>query len=435
MTIDFQGRVAIVTGAGSGLGRSHALGLAARGANVVVNDVGFNNAMTVVEEIRAAGGTAIGDNADVANFMEVSAMVARAERLWGHVDILVNNAGVLRDKTFAKMEMADFEFVLRVHLIGSANCTKAVWAGMRERNYGRILLTSSASGIYGNFGQANYGAAKAAMIGLMNVLHLEGAKTNIRVNILAPTARTGMTEGLLSPVAAELMTPELVTPGVLFLVSEDAPSRVILGAGAGVFAVTHIGETPGVYLDESERTPETIAARFAEISDADRRAAQGRVFADHEVRGRRSQGEGHQAGMRIERRSRNFTGVGQWFQQVRTPFSSALKNGRSDRLLSEEVQYIIYHMLLIQRVASISADCLEAPSSSVRVRLDEEHVDVALRHIIFRNHLEGRRPDLLHAVAAERDQRGISSMRTMRTPKTIAALIALPIRETTPAQH
>jgi NAD(P)-dependent dehydrogenase (short-subunit alcohol dehydrogenase family) len=271
MTIDFNGRVAIVTGAGSGLGRSHALGLAARGANVVVNDLGgpsFDNAMRVVEEIRANGGTAIADPADVANFEEVSAMVARAERLWGHVDILVNNAGVLRDKTFAKMEMADFEFVLRVHLIGSANCTKAVWAGMRERNYGRIVLTSSASGIYGNFGQANYGAAKAGMIGLMNVLHLEGAKNDIRVNILAPTARTGMTEGLLSPVAAELMTPESVTPGVLFLVSENAPSRVILGAGAGVFAVTHIGETPGIYLDESERTPETIAARFAEISDA-----------------------------------------------------------------------------------------------------------------------------------------------------------------------
>jgi NAD(P)-dependent dehydrogenase (short-subunit alcohol dehydrogenase family) len=268
MTIDFEGKVAMVTGAGSGLGRAHALGLAARGANVVVNDVGFDNAMRVVEEIRARGGTAIGDNADVANFAEVSEMVARAEKMWGHVDILVNNAGVLRDKTFAKMEMADFEFVVDVHLIGSANCTKAVWAGMRERNYGRIVLTSSASGIYGNFGQANYGAAKAGMIGLMNVLHLEGAKNDIRVNVLAPTARTGMTEGLLSPVAAELMTPESVTPGLLFLVSENAPSRVILGAGAGVFAVTHIGETPGVYLDESERTPETIAARFAEISDA-----------------------------------------------------------------------------------------------------------------------------------------------------------------------
>jgi NAD(P)-dependent dehydrogenase (short-subunit alcohol dehydrogenase family) len=274
MTIQFDGRVAVVTGAGSGLGRSHALGLAARGAKVVVNDLGRNgapsdNALSVVEEIRAGGGTAMADPADVSDFEQVSAMVARAERLWGHVDILVNNAGVLRDKTFAKMEMADFEFVIRVHLIGSANCTKAVWAGMRERNYGRIVLTSSASGIYGNFGQANYGAAKAAMIGLMNVLHLEGAKNDIRVNVLAPTARTGMTEGLLSPVAAELMTPESVTPGVLFLVSEDAPSRVILGAGAGVFAVTHIAETPGIYLDESERTPETIAARFAEISDAE----------------------------------------------------------------------------------------------------------------------------------------------------------------------
>lgn len=272
MTIQFHGRVAIVTGAGSGLGRSHAKALAARGAKVVVNDLGRNgapsdNALSVVEEIRAGGGTAIADPADVADFDQVSAMAARAERTWGRVDILVNNAGVLRDKTFAKMEMADFEFVLRVHLIGSANCTKAVWAGMRERAYGRIVLTSSASGIYGNFGQANYGAAKAGMIGLMNVLHLEGLKHDIRVNVLAPTALTAMTEGLLPPVAAELMAPEAVTPGVLFLVSEDAPSRVILGAGAGVFAVTHIGETPGVYLDESERTPETIAARFAEISD------------------------------------------------------------------------------------------------------------------------------------------------------------------------
>jgi NAD(P)-dependent dehydrogenase (short-subunit alcohol dehydrogenase family) len=253
MTIQFHGRVAIVTGAGSGLGRSHALGLATRGAKVVVNDLGRNgapsdNALSVVEEIRAGGGTAMADPADVADFEQVSAMAARVEKDWGHVDILVNNAGVLRDKTFAKMDMADFEFVVRVHLIGSANCTKAVWAGMRERNYGRIVLTS--------------------MIGLMNVLHLEGAKNDIRVNVLAPTARTGMTEGLLSPVAAELMTPESVTPGVLFLVSEDAPSRIILGAGAGVFAVTHIGETPGLYLNESERTPETIAARFAEISDA-----------------------------------------------------------------------------------------------------------------------------------------------------------------------
>jgi NAD(P)-dependent dehydrogenase (short-subunit alcohol dehydrogenase family) len=270
--IRFDGRVAIVTGAGSGLGRCHALGLAARGAKVLVNDLGRHgvpseNALKVVDEIRVAGGTAAADSADVADFGQVSAMVARAEKDFGGVDILINNAGVLRDKSFAKMEMADFEFVVRVHLIGSANCARAVWNGMRERNYGRIVLTSSSSGLYGNFGQANYGAAKAAMIGLMNVLHLEGMKNDIRVNVLAPTARTGMTEGLLSPVAAELMTPESVTPGVLYLVSDEAPSRIILGAGAGAFAVTHISETPGVYLDEAERTPETIAARFAEISD------------------------------------------------------------------------------------------------------------------------------------------------------------------------
>ncbi len=272
MRVGFQGRVAIVTGAGAGLGRCHALGLAARGAKGVVNDLGrdgapSDSALTVVEEIRAAGGSAIADPADVSDFEQVSAMAARAETQWGRIDILVNNAGVLSDKTFAKMEMADFERVVRVHLIGSANCTKAVWNGMRERNYGRIVLTSSASGVYGNFGQANYGAAKAGMIGLMNVLSIEGAKHDIRVNILAPTAATAMTEGLIPLAAAELLAPETVTPAVLFLASDAAPSRVILGAGAGAFAVTHIAETAGVYLDEAERTPETIAARWAEISD------------------------------------------------------------------------------------------------------------------------------------------------------------------------
>ncbi len=272
MAIDFHGRVAIVTGAGAGLGRCHALGLAARGAKVVVNDLGRNgrapeSALAVVEEIRAAGGTAMADPADVGDFEQVFAMAARAEQDWGRVDILVNNAGVLRDKTFAKMDMPDFEVVVRVHLIGSVHCTRAVWAGMRERNYGRVVLTSSASGIYGNFGQSNYGAAKAGLIGLMNVLGLEGAKNDIRVNILAPTARTAMTEGLLPPAAAELLGPETVSPAVLFLASEDAPSRVILGAGAGTFAVTHIAETAGVYLDDAERTPEAIAARWAEISD------------------------------------------------------------------------------------------------------------------------------------------------------------------------
>ena len=272
MEIRFDGRVAIVTGAGGGLGRCHALGLAARGARIVVNDLGPGgappqSALRVAEEIERAGGVAVADGADVCDPAQVEAMVKVAQERWGGVDILVANAGVLRDKTFAKMELADFERVVNVHLMGSAISAKAVWAGMRERNYGRIVFTSSASGIYGNFGQANYGAAKAAMIGLMNVLHLEGAKNDIRVNVLAPTAATAMTAGLLPPEAAALLTPESVTPGVLFLVSEQAPSRVILGAGAGVFAVTHIAETPGVYLGEAERTPETIAARFAEIAD------------------------------------------------------------------------------------------------------------------------------------------------------------------------
>jgi NAD(P)-dependent dehydrogenase (short-subunit alcohol dehydrogenase family) len=273
MTIRFDGRVAIVTGAGGGLGRSHALGLAARGAKVVVNDLGRDGAppissRAVVAEIEKAGGTAIADGADVANPDEVAAMVERAEKKWGAVDILVNNAGILRDKSFAKMDLADFELVVKVHLIGSAICTRAVWPGMRQRNYGRVVFTASSSGIYGNFGQANYGAAKAGMIGLMNVLHLEGLN-NIRVNILAPTAATGMTAGLLPPQMMSLMAPETVTPAVLFLVSEEAPSRVILGAGAGTFAVTYIIESAGLYLSEAERTPETIARRFAEIADPD----------------------------------------------------------------------------------------------------------------------------------------------------------------------
>ena len=268
MSIRFDDRVAIVTGAGGGLGRCHALGLAARGAKVVVNDLDPGGAPSeVVEEIERAGGTAMADGADVTNPDAVAAMVSRAQAEWGRVDILVNNAGILRDKSFAKMEIADFEKVVGVHLMGSAICTKAVWSGMRDRGYGRIVFTSSASGIYGNFGQANYGAAKAAMIGLMNVLHLEGAKYDIRVNVLAPTAATGMTAGLLPPEVAALLTPESVTPAVLFLVGENAPSRTLMGAGGGVFAVTHIEETPGLFLAKADRTPETIAARFDEIAD------------------------------------------------------------------------------------------------------------------------------------------------------------------------
>ena len=271
MTIRFDGRVAVVTGAGGGLGRAHALGLAARGARVVVNDLGGDGAapeaaLRVVAEIEAAGGTAMADGADVTRLDEVAAMVARAEELWGRVDILVNNAGILADRSFAKMDMAAFRRVVEVHLLGSANCTKAVWDGMRARNYGRVVFTTSSSGLFGNFGQANYGAAKAALVGLMNVLHLEGEKHEIRVNALAPMALTAMTDGLFSPADAELLKPEAVTPALLFLVGEDAPSRTILGAGAGSVALTRIVESPAVFLGAVGNTPEGIAAQWAEMS-------------------------------------------------------------------------------------------------------------------------------------------------------------------------
>ena len=217
MTISFEGRVAIVTGAGNGLGRAHALGLAARGAKVVVNDLGTARdgnggssaaAEKVVEEIRAAGGQAIADGANVADFSQVQAMTAMVKREWGRVDILVNNAGILRDKSFAKMDLADFRTVIDVHLMGSVHCTRSVWDIMREQNYGRIVMTTSSSGLYGNFGQSNYGSAKAGVIGLMNVLAQEGRKNDIRVNTLSPTAATRMTEDLISADMLALMTPE-----------------------------------------------------------------------------------------------------------------------------------------------------------------------------------------------------------------------------------
>jgi NAD(P)-dependent dehydrogenase (short-subunit alcohol dehydrogenase family) len=276
MTIRFDGRVAIVTGAGNGLGRAHALGLASRGAKVVVNDFGgardgtggsLTAAQAVVEEIEKAGGVAMADGADVSDFEQVTAMVERVAKEWGRVDLLCANAGILRDKSFGKMEVADFRKVLDVHLIGTFHCCKAVWNGMRDRNYGRIVLTTSASGLYGNFGQANYGAAKSGMVGLMNVLAEEGRKNGIRVNIISPTAATRMTEELLPPQALALMKPESITPAVEYLLSEDAPTRTIMGAGAGSFAVIKIVETEGINLPPSDWTPDAIAAHFAEISD------------------------------------------------------------------------------------------------------------------------------------------------------------------------
>ncbi|EGP07946.1 oxidoreductase [Bradyrhizobiaceae bacterium SG-6C] len=276
MAIRFDGRVAIVTGAGAGLGRAHALGLAKLGAKVVVNDMGAKTdgtggsaspAESVVEEIRKAGGEAMADGADVSNFEQVKEMVARAAMKWGGVDIMIANAGILRDKSFGKMEPEDFAKVIAVHLTGTYNCCKAVWDGMRERNYGRIVLTTSSSGLFGNFGQANYAAAKAGMVGLMNVLAEEGRKTNIRVNTISPTAATRMTEGLIGPEILALMKPESITPAVLYLVSEDAPTRTIMGAGAGSFAVIKVVETEGLNLPQDQWTPDAIAANFAKIGD------------------------------------------------------------------------------------------------------------------------------------------------------------------------
>ena len=275
MSISFKDKVAIVTGAGGGLGRAYSLELARRGARVVVNDLGGTRdgtghsdaALKVVEEIRAAGGEAMSNGGNVAEYGQMEEMVAKAKEAWGTIHILINNAGILRDKTFIKMEPADFELVVRVHLLGSAFATKAVWETMREQNYGRILMTTSSTGVGGNFGQANYGAAKMGLVGLAKTLHLEGAKYNIRVNSLAPTAGTRMTEDIFPEEAYKAFSPENVVPAALFLVSGDAPSNAIVGAGGGVCQSFFVTMNDGVLLDESERTVEGFAAQWAKISD------------------------------------------------------------------------------------------------------------------------------------------------------------------------
>ncbi|MBW0446099.1 SDR family NAD(P)-dependent oxidoreductase [bacterium M00.F.Ca.ET.228.01.1.1] len=276
MSIRFDGKVAIVTGAGAGLGRAHALGFAERGAKVVVNDFGgardgtggsSDAALAVVEEIRRAGGTAIADGANVADYEQVQAMVKRAAAEFGRVDILVNNAGILRDKSFAKLEMRDISAVLDVHLMGSINCSKAVWQIMREQGYGRIVMTTSSSGMYGNFGQANYGAAKMGVIGLMNALTTEGRKSNIKVNTIAPVAATRMTADILPEAMLQRIQPERVTPAVLFLASDEAPSKTIVAAGGGAFAAATVVETEPVLLPDDEVTPEGVAARFGDIAN------------------------------------------------------------------------------------------------------------------------------------------------------------------------
>lgn len=278
MTLSYEGRVAIVTGAGGGLGRCHALALAERGAKLVVNDLGgdvrgvggsSDAALAVVEEIKAAGGDAIAHGASVTDIDGVKDMVAKTMEAFGRIDVLVNNAGILRDKSFAKMDLEDFRTVLDVHLMGSAICTKAVWDIMREQAYGRIVMTTSSSGLFGNFGQANYGAAKLGLVGLMNTLCLEGAKFDIRVNALAPVAATRMTEDLMPPEALALLKPELVSPAVVYLASEDGPNRTILSAGAGVFARASIHETFGESFIHEGLTAEMVRDNWSVIDNSE----------------------------------------------------------------------------------------------------------------------------------------------------------------------
>ena len=276
MSIDFHGRVAIVTGAGGGLGKQHALALAKRGAKVVVNDLGGNvrgeggsvsAAQAVVDEIVKAGGEAIANGASVTDFEGVKAMVQQAMDTWGRVDILVNNAGILRDKSFSKMEVDEFRLVMEVHVMGAFHCTKAVWPIMQAQKYGRVIMTTSSSGLYGNFGQANYGAAKMALAGMMQTLSIEGEKYNIRVNSLAPTAATRMTEGLMPEAVLKALEPQAVVPAMLVMASEDAPNRTIICAGAGSFEVANITLTQGVYLGMAEDTAEQLLAAMPHVTD------------------------------------------------------------------------------------------------------------------------------------------------------------------------
>jgi NAD(P)-dependent dehydrogenase (short-subunit alcohol dehydrogenase family) len=276
MGLDFKGRVALVTGAGGGLGRQHALALAARGAKVVVNDLGgavdgsggsVSAAQAVVDEIRAQAGEAIANGASVTDFAAVQAMVQQVLDTWGRLDILVNNAGILRDKSFAKMELADFRLVMEVHVMGAVHCTKAAWSVMQQQKYGRVVMTTSSSGLYGNFGQSNYGAAKMALVGLMQTLALEGEKHGIRVNCLAPTAATRMTENIFPQDMLAAFGPAAVVPAMLVLAAEDAPTRTILCAGGGGFESANVTLTHGLYLGEGGDVPEQLAARLDEVRD------------------------------------------------------------------------------------------------------------------------------------------------------------------------
>jgi NAD(P)-dependent dehydrogenase (short-subunit alcohol dehydrogenase family) len=262
-----EGRVAIVTGSGGGLGRAHVRYLASKGARVVVNDLSQEAADRVAGEVVAEGSSALAFAGSVTDEKAMAAMVARVVDEWGRVDILVNNAGILRDRSFAKMSLDDFRLVMDVHLMGSVICTKAVWELMRGQKYGRIVMTTSSSGLYGNFGQANYGAAKMALVGLMQTLAIEGEKYGIRVNCLAPTAATQMTEGVLSPESLRLLDPARVSPGLLALVSDSAPTRTILCAGAGNFAAAHVTLTHGFHAGAGVDAGEQVIAHWREVAD------------------------------------------------------------------------------------------------------------------------------------------------------------------------
>jgi NAD(P)-dependent dehydrogenase (short-subunit alcohol dehydrogenase family) len=265
-----QDKVAIVTGAGGGLGRSHALELARHGARVIINDLAGRDdgaaAHAVADEVARRGGEAAVHLGDVTVRADMQAMAELAMARWGRIDILVNNAGILRDKTFAKMTLDDFQRVLDVHVMGAVNATKAVWPQMLAQRYGRVVMTTSSSGLYGNFGQSNYGAAKMALVGLMQTLALEGAKYGVHVNCLAPTAATGMTEGVLPPEALAHLSAERVSPALLALVGDRAPSRMILLAGAGSFECANVTMTRGVYLGDASDTAEQLCARLGEVA-------------------------------------------------------------------------------------------------------------------------------------------------------------------------
>src|ERR1700743_2057272 len=275
MAISFKDKVVIVTGAGGGLGRSHALHLAKLGAKVVINDLGGSldgsggnsaAAEKVVAEIKGAGGEAIANGASVSDDAGVAHLVAQTMDKWGRIDILVANAGILRDKSFSKMEMKDFDAVMNVHLLGTVKPCKALWEIFKKQQYGRIVVTTSSTGLYGNFGQTNYGAAKLSLVGFMNTLKLEGAKDNIKVNAICPVAGTRMTENLMPPEVLAMLKPEYVTPAVVFLASEDAPTGNVISAAAGAFSSAQIVESTGVNIGHGA-TADDVATNWSKISD------------------------------------------------------------------------------------------------------------------------------------------------------------------------